>query len=103
MADLVEVPFDGGTILFAVAGSEGPRAFGGVPTVVAAVETFDQVLDQVRAIGETVARKLAGLEYASAEAAFGIKVTGKGKFIVAEASAEASLTFTLTFNGGAPG
>ena len=68
-------------------------------TITKAAETLDEVLDQVRRMGEAMAKRLADLKYASAEASFGIKVTGKGKFIVAEASAEASLTFKLVFAG----
>lgn len=101
MAELVEVPFDGGTILFASAGSSGPQAFSGAAAITRAAETLDQVLDHVRDISEAMAKKLSGLPFASAQASFGVSFTGKGKFIVAEASAEASLTFTITFEGDA--
>lgn len=100
MADLIEVPFNGGTVLFAATGSsDGPEAYGGTSVSVKAQETFEQALDAVRALGEVMAGKLKGLEFASAEASFGISFTGKGKFIVAEASAQASVTVKLTFKG----
>jgi Trypsin-co-occurring domain 1 len=97
MGNLVAVPFKGGSILFAPAGSSGPEAFTGKDLVTTAVESLEEALDQVRQIGTAMATKLAGLDFATAEATLGIKVTAKGKFIVAESSAEASLTFKLVF------
>jgi hypothetical protein len=99
MADLVEVPFDGGTLLFAAAGSEGAQAFSTGTVTIKATETFNEVLASVVAMGEQIARQISTLKCDSAEASFGIKFTGKGKFIVAEASAEASLTIKLVFKG----
>lgn len=102
MADLVEVEIDGETVVFATAGSRegGPAAYTGASAVVSkAQETFDQALDTVRALGDAASRKLEGVPFASAEIAFGITLTGSGKFIVAEASAEASVTVKLTFDG----
>jgi hypothetical protein len=99
MADLVEVPFKGGTILFAAAGRGGAQAFSASPVTVKATETFEEILDAVRGLGEAMAEKLSDLKFGTAEASFGVKFTGKGKFIVAEASAEASVTIKLLFKG----
>jgi hypothetical protein len=95
MADLIEVPIKGGTLVFAAAGSEGPQAFSGGSLTERATESIEQVLDGVRNLGETIAGKLSNLGYADAEVCFGIKVTGTGKFIVAEASTEASISIKL--------
>jgi hypothetical protein len=99
MAEMVEVPFEGGTVLFAAAGSGGAQAFTGASITVRASESLEEVLDAVRKLAETMADKLSGLKFGTAEASFGIKFTGKGKFIVAEAGAEASLSIKLTFKG----
>jgi hypothetical protein len=62
-----------------------------------ATETFEDVMEHVKAIAKTMAAKLADLNVESAEAEFGISFTGKGKFIVAEASAQATFTIKLRF------
>lgn len=97
MSELVEVPFEGGALVFATVGSTGPEAFTGLDSIKKATENLDEVLDRVILLGEAMARKLEGLDLASAEVSFGISFTGKGKFIIAEASANASLTFKLSF------
>jgi hypothetical protein len=97
VADLVEVPFDGGTITFAAIGSTGPQGFSADASIGKAADSLDAALRVVRELGTAMANQLRGLEVAGAEATFGISFTGKGKFIVAEASAAASLTFKLTF------
>ena len=99
MANLIEVPFKGGSVVFAAAGSGGPEAYTGADLAKRAQDTFEDALDAVRAMGEAMSEKLKGLNFASAEASFGISFTGKGKFIVAEASGQASVTVKLTFNG----
>ena len=99
MADLVEVPFAGGSIIFAAAGSTGPQAFGGGGVTQKAQETLEEVLAQVRAMAEALGAKLAGLDFASAEATFGISFTGRGKFIVAEASGSASISVKIALKG----
>lgn len=96
MADLIEVPINNGTLLFAAAGSTGAQAYGGQEIVAKATETFDHILDQVCELGGTIAKKLDGLKQYNSEVTFGIKVTGKGKFIIAETYAEASITIKLT-------
>src|SRR5262249_29133340 len=99
MADLIEVPFAGGSITFAAAGSSGPEAFGGAGVAQKAQDTLEEVLDQVRAMAEALGSKLTGLEFATAEATFGISFTGKGKFIVAGASASASISVKIALKG----
>jgi hypothetical protein len=95
MADLVEVPFKGGTIVFA-AGSSGPRAYTTSVTEKAA-ESLEAALDMVKSMADAMSARLDGIKCNGAEASFGITVTGKGRFIVAEASAQASITVKLTF------
>jgi NTP-dependent ternary system trypsin peptidase co-occuring protein len=99
MADLVEVPFAGGSITFAAVGSTGPEAYGGVGAAQKAQESLEEVLDQVRGMAEVLGAKLAGLDFAAAEATFGVSFTGKGKFIVAEASASASISVKIALKG----
>jgi hypothetical protein len=99
MADLIELPFKGGTLLVAAAGTTGAQAFTGSNTIVKATQTFEEVLDTARSLGDTMAEKLKGLNFANAEASFGVKFTGKGGFIIAEASAEASFTIKFVFKG----
>ena len=101
MSDLVEVSFAGGTITFAAVGSTGPQAFSLATTAQKAQETLEEVLDQVRSMAEALGSKLAGLDLAGAEATFGISFTGKGKFIVAEASASASISVKVSLKGKA--
>ena len=99
MAEVIEVPFKDGTVLFATLGSSGPEAYGGGPTVMRISETLDQILDQVREIGAALAARLSDQRFSSAEATFGVTFTGKGQFIVAEASAQAAITIKITFKG----
>ena len=99
MADLLRVPIKDGAILFAAAGSTGPEAYTGAERIAEAASTFNEVLDTIRAMGEQMSESLSDLEFAEAEASFGISFTGKGRFIVAEASAQASLTVTMKFKG----
>ena len=54
--------------------------------------TLSGALDMVRAIGQSAIKKLGDLDVASTEATVGLKLTGKGKFVVAEAGAEATLS-----------
>lgn len=97
MSNIISVPFSGGEILFAPAGSGGAQAFSGNQSVTKAVESLDQALDQVHNIASAMSERLVDLDFETAEATLGLKVTGKGKFIVAEASAEASLGFKIVF------
>jgi hypothetical protein len=99
MAKIVEVPFDGGTIQFAVGKAGGPQAFGADDIIEKAVDRLEDALSIVRRMGQSFAQQLTELKCQSAEASFGITLTGKGKFIVAEASAEASLSVKLIFKG----
>lgn len=101
MTDLVTVRFKSGHIEFAPAGAgaNGPQAFTGAEKVVEAMDSLEKVFDRVREMGETFADKLKDLKFSSAEASFGVSVTAKGKFIVAEASAQASISVKLVFKG----
>lgn len=99
MTELVSVPIKDGEILFATAGSGGPEAYTGIGVIKKAEQSFDEVLAAVRAMGEAMADELSGLDFADAEASFGISFTGKGKFIVAEASAQGSVKVTMRFSG----
>jgi hypothetical protein len=95
MADVIEVPVKGGTLYFAAAGSTGPQAYSATTTTAKAVEGLEDILDRVRALGETIAERLRGLKRQNAEVTLGIKVTAMGKFIIAEAGAEASISIKL--------
>lgn len=97
MADLLEVPFSGGTILFAAAGSSGPRAYTTANVIEKAQDTLEDAIEMVKSMGNAISKQMSEIQCNGAEATFGIKITGTGKFIVAEASAEASLQIKLTF------
>ena len=100
LADLLSVPFSGGEILFAAAGKTGAEAFSGKQTISKAEDSLDEALDMVQKIAVAMSDRLSELQFESAEANLGLKITGKGKFIVAEASAEASLGFKIVFKPG---
>ena len=98
MSSLVEVPFEGGLVVFSVGGQEGAEAYSTHAVSKRAEAALEDVLDTVTRIGENIGKKLSEIECAGAEVQFGVSFTGKGKFIVSEASASAALTFTLKFN-----
>lgn len=101
MEKLVEVPFEGGTILFEHRDPAGPQAHAGPgEVVVKAEQQLGAAFDMVKLIGEQMSARLRGLKFESAEAKFGIKFSGKGKLVVAEASAEASIEVKLVYKGG---
>ncbi len=60
--------------------------------------TLSQALEMVRAIGQCAIGKLADLDVESTEATIGLKLTGKGKFVVAEVGAEATLNVKFKIN-----
>jgi hypothetical protein len=102
MPNLMEVPFSGGTITFAVAGSKNqPQAYSATDSEAKAQSTWESALDLVKSFAETTATKLRSIQCDEAEAKFGLSVTGKGKFIIAEASTEASIEITLKFKNSA--
>lgn len=99
MTNVIEVPFEGGTILFSAPRSEGGRAFGTDEVIEQAADRFEDALSLMRRIGERMVDELTTLKCQSAEVSFGLTLSAKGKFIVAEASAQASLTVKLVFKG----
>ena len=99
MAKIFEVPFAGGTILFYAPGTSGAQAFGADDVIQRAVDGFEDALTTIRQIGEKLANQLSTMKCDSAEASFGLTLTGTGKFVVAEASAQASLAVKLVFKG----
>jgi O-acetyl-ADP-ribose deacetylase (regulator of RNase III) len=75
----------------------GAKAFGTDSEIIErGSSTLASALEMVRTIGQCAITKLANLDVESVETTVGLKLTGKGKFVVAEASAEASLTVKLT-------
>lgn len=96
MGKLIAVPLTSDSdveIMFSTPTAGGPKGFAFTDDVIEkGSSTLASAMDMVRAIGQCAADKLAGLDIESAEASVGIKLTGTGKFVVAEASAEASLT-----------
>jgi Trypsin-co-occurring domain 1 len=98
MADLITVTIDGSeSIEFAASGTEGPQAYSTSATVAKAAETLDSVLEKVKRLGTKLGQTFSEIRCDSAEATFGIKVTGKGNFIVAEAGTTASLQIKIRF------
>lgn len=97
MSKIVEVPFKGGTVLFEAPEPAGARGFSAEGVIERAEDSLEGAIETVCRIGETFAEQLRTLPFEAAEVSLGVKVSGKGKFIVAEASAEASLTVKITF------
>lgn len=84
-------------ILFAAPKEGGAEAFGAVDDVIEqSATTLSGALDMVRAIAVCARDKFKDLDVVGAEANIGLKLSGKGKFIVAEASAEATLNVKIT-------
>lgn len=98
MSRLISVKLDPDSdveILFA-APKEGADAFGVDDVIERSSATLSSGLDMVRAIAECAQAKLRDLDVAGAEATISLKLSGKGKFVVAEASAEAALSVKIT-------
>jgi hypothetical protein len=84
-------------ILFAAPSEGGAGAYGVVEDIIEkSGSTLSGALDMVRSIAVCASNKLKDLDVAGAEATVGLKLSGKGQFIVAEASAEATLTVKIT-------
>lgn len=62
-----------------------------------AEDTLEQAVDTVIQVATAFGGRLAKVDFDSAEVSLGIKISGKGKFIVAEAAAEASLSVKIVF------
>jgi len=84
-------------LLFAAPTGDGATAYGAIDEIVErSSETLSGALDMVRSVAICARDKLADLDVAGAEATIGLKLSGKGKFIVAEAAAEATLNIKIT-------
>lgn len=97
MGKLYEVPFEGGVIVFAAADG-GPSAYSAATPIARASQSLEEAFEMVKAMGAVVARRLSEIECKSAEATFGITLSGKGRFIVAEVGTEASIEIKLVFD-----
>lgn len=97
MARILEVPFEGGTVLFEASEPDGARGFSAGDVLDRAEDTLDDAVATVVRVGKAFLGQLDALPFDSAEVTLGIKISGKGKFIVAEAAAEASLGVKITF------
>jgi hypothetical protein len=98
MSILVEVPFAGGMILVTPAVEHGAQAMAGNKGVIKKAEqSMEDIMSTVKNIGQTMSSSLSELDFDSAVVAFGLSFNGKGQFLVAEASASASLSIKLTF------
>ena len=102
MSKIVEVPFRGGVVLFEAPETGGARAFSVDSVIERAEDSLDDAIATVCRVGEAFAEQLKTLHFDAAEVTLGVKIAGKGRFIVAEASAEASLQVKITFKPGKP-
>lgn len=83
-------------------GNVGAQAWGTDADIVErASGTLAGALDMVRMIGQCAVTKFSDLDVQSVEATVGLKLTGKGKFVIAEASAEATLNVKFTLKRSA--
>lgn len=99
MSHLIEVPFAGGSITVAtIKEQDDAQAYGIGELVDKAEDSIEDMLNTVKSLGKSIAESLKEMECSSAEVSLGVGFTGKGKFIVAEASAAASLNIKLTFD-----
>lgn len=90
-------PGSAGEILFAAPLDGEARAFGVVSeTLERSGSTLSAALGMVRAVAETATKTLSELKVAGVELTVGVKLTGKGQFVIAECSAEASLNVKIT-------
>jgi hypothetical protein len=78
-------------ILFSAPIDAGPAPYALEDIIEKGATTLSAALEMVRAVGQCAVQKLGDLDVESAEATVGLKLTAKGKFVVAEASADATL------------
>lgn len=84
-------------VLFATPQRQGPTGYGTQGEIIEkAVDTLEAALDTIRQIGLTAVDRFAGVSAESVEIKVGVVLSGKGKFIVAEASAGASIEVKFT-------
>jgi enoyl-CoA hydratase/carnithine racemase len=101
MTKYFSVPLEAGSeveILFEQrnSGAEA-QAFGFADDVIEkSAATMGEALDMVRSIATCAMHKLKDLDVAGAEATIGLKLSGKGKFVLAEVNAEATLSVKIT-------
>jgi Trypsin-co-occurring domain 1 len=100
MKKLFVVPLSQGSnveVLFAAPQPQGPTGYATQGEIIEkAVDTLEVAFDTIRQIGLTAVERFAGLSAEAVEIKVGVGLSGKGKFIVAEASAEASLEVKFT-------
>ena len=96
MSKLVSVRLDESSdfeIFFASRDATGARAYSlADDLVLRSTKTLSSALDMVRAVGKCASEKLGDLDMETVEATVGLKMTGKGQFVVAEAGVEASIS-----------
>ena len=86
MSNLVEVQFAGGTILVTPVTEQGAQAMSVKNGVIKAAEqSLECIMSTVKNMGQSMSESLSKLEFATAEATFGISFNGKGQFIVTTA------------------
>jgi len=95
MGTLFAVPLDDrgdAEIVFEARSLGGPAAFGAAEDLIQrGTESLSSAMDMIRSVGKCAIDKLSDLDLESAEASVGLKLTATGKFVVAEAGAEATL------------
>lgn len=84
-------------VLFASPQPQGPMGYAAQNEIIEkAVDTLEGALDKIRQIGLTAVDQFAGISAEAVEVKVGVTLSGKGKFIVAEASAAASIEVKFT-------
>lgn len=84
-------------VLFATPRPQGPMGYAAQSEIIEkAIDTLEGALDTIRQIGLTAVEQFAGLSAEAIEVKVGLTLSGKGKFIVAEASAAASIEVKFT-------
>lgn len=84
-------------MLFEAPKDAGPAAYGAIDDLIErGASTLSEAMEMIRAIGKCAVDKLGDLDLQGIEATVGLKLSAKGKFVVAEASAEATLSVKFT-------
>jgi hypothetical protein len=101
MTKLIEVKVGGEQVLIEVSDEslgDGPQPFSARGEQVERLGTsMDEALGVLSSIGQSLRQSLAGVGASEAEATLAIKFSASGKLIVAQASAEATMTVKLKF------
>ncbi len=105
MSKLFVVPLSGGSdveILFSAPKVQGPVGYALQDEIIErAADTLAGALDMMRHIGQCATERFAALATDAVEVKVGLNLNAKGKFVVAEASAAASLEVKFTIRGKA--